>query len=250
MRRRACTWGSFGVVCTALPLWFVASCTSFGEQPRDEAGVEMATDATTETTPPNPGDAEAEAAKPDGARSCHEGDLLVNPGYEAAKCVGRLGGTDPTQASVPGHDSATACSICGSSTQPLDASPDQLYAVSPDVRAPPLPPGRYFAEAWVRSGRSDSDGGDAGSLASVALSVNLFHSPPPPDAVSGPPIQLAEAWTCTYVAFTLVADAGRPVTEVGLTVQGSVRSRKRECFEVDDFGIYPATTGFEPCTCH
>ena len=251
MRLRTYTWLAWGLVCTALPLWFVASCTSFGGQPLDDAAVETATDATTDTTPKTSGDAGIEDAKADAARSCHEGDLLVNPGFEAAKCVGQLGGRNATQSVVSGHDSATACSICGSSTQLPDASPDQLYTFGPDVRTPPLPPGRYYAEAWVRRGRpADIDAGDAGSLASVALSAAFYYSDPPPDGVSAPPIQLNDAWTCTSMDFTIGADAGRPVTEVRLRVQGSVRSQKRECFEVDDFGIYRATARFEPCTCH
>ena len=115
---RTSTWFAWGLVCTALPLGIVASCTSFGGAPLDDAGVE-ATDALVADATPreaSSGDAGVEDAKPDAARSCHEGDLLVNPGYEAAKCVSQLGGQNATQTVVPGHDSATACSVCGSST--------------------------------------------------------------------------------------------------------------------------------------
>lgn len=237
---RPSTWAARCFVAATVllaPVAFVASCESFDSTSSNvDAGAEASFPGDA-----GPADTASDAPITPGEVRCHTGDLLYNVGFEAAGCGTSLEGNGARQSPVPGHDSATACVVCGTS--------GPIKATSPSLRQSPLKPGQYVAEAWVRSA---SLAADAGSFAKLSLTAAIY----PASGTGGylvPGGQTAPSgdWACISTKFEVPADAGAGAN-IGLYVEGSVGTASgRDCFEVDDFGIYPALDGgLEPCTCH
>lgn len=218
------------------PLALVASCESFDStsSPRDAGPDALFDDGGVSRDDASAGPDAGAVDAAVGVR-CHKGDLLYNVGFEASACGTSLQGNGVTQSPTSGHDSATACVVCGTS--------GLIKASAPSLRQTPLKPGRYVAEAWVQNG------GDAGAFSKVSLFTALFPTTGGGYAVGGGQTAPSASWACIFTPFEVPADAGAGAN-IDLYLEGNVGAASRACFAVDDFGIYPADGTFEPCTCH